>query len=60
MSFVAFGLAALLAGGGNLHGLKVTNGSRPQSLRTRPPPSSWISPPKIDRWGMEAARSRWA
>ena len=29
MSVVAFGLAALLAGGGNLHGLAVTNGSRP-------------------------------
>src|SRR5262245_37664711 len=28
MSFVAFGLAALLAGG-NMHGLKVTNGSHP-------------------------------
>ena len=28
MSFLAFGLAALLSGG-NMHGLKVTNGSRP-------------------------------
>ena len=28
MSFLAFGLAALLSGG-NLHALKVTNGSRP-------------------------------
>ena len=28
MSFLAFGLAALLSGG-NLHGLQVTNGSRP-------------------------------